>query len=158
MALASCPCCTKPPELQLTLVDRFCSSSEVLDWMVEWRGRPGNGRKPHAAMFCGRNDVARIGGSGCREEGGCATKAEQCLLYFITAPYYHAMVPFLISDKKIYDKTVALKEASAKVKKSVSKTSASAIQEREEFNAMVGKTFMVIKQDYKSFIKKCPIR
>ena len=31
MALASCPCCTKPPELQLTLVDRFCSSSEVLD-------------------------------------------------------------------------------------------------------------------------------
>lgn len=42
--------------------------------------------------------------------------------------------------------------------KNVSKTSASAIQEREDFQATLGKTFMVMKQDNKSFIKKCLIR
>lgn len=85
--------------MQLIQVDRLSSFEEVLYWMVEWRGRLGNGKKPHAAMFCGR-----MGGTACREEEGCAMKAEQCLLYFITAPYFHAVVPFIISDNRIYEK------------------------------------------------------
>ena len=82
----------------------------------------------------------------------------QCLVYFTTAPYYHAMAPFIISDKRIYEKTLALKETNFKVKKNVNKTSASAIKEREDFQAMLGKIFMVMKEDYKFYIKKCPIR
>ena len=54
-------------------------------------------------------------------------------MYYSTAPYYQAMVPFLIPDKKIFYKTIELKEATAKVKKSANKNTAKAIQERDKF-------------------------
>ena len=69
-------------------MDFFPSNREELEWMVEWQGRQGNARKPHSAMFyCTRSDVTKMGGMACREEGGCHSKLEHCLLYFITAPY-----------------------------------------------------------------------
>ena len=100
--MAGCQCWATAPMMQLTQVDVFPSNREVLEWMVEWRGREGNARKPHAAMFsCTRSDVTKMGGSACREEGGCYSKLEQCLMYYIISSYYQAMVPFPIPDKKI---------------------------------------------------------
>ena len=155
-AMASCPCCAKAPRQQV--VDRFCSCREVVEWMEEWRGKAGNSKKPHSAMFCSRSDVVGMGGAACRMEGGCHEKTEQCLMFFITAPYYDAMMPFVISDKKIFEKTVKLKETAVKVKKSAKKTTAAAIQERNSFEEHLDTTFKIIKEDYKDYIKKCPIR
>ena len=91
-ALAACPCCAVVHLDQVTPVDTFFCERGVLELMVEWREKEGNAKKPHGAMFpCGRSDVTRVGGSACREEGGCSTEEEQCLIYTVTAPFYHAM-------------------------------------------------------------------
>ena len=68
------------------------------------------------------------------------------------------MVPFLIPDKKIFDKTVDIKDSSAKVKKRANKNTASAILEREEFEEKLDSTFQIMRQDYKTKIKSCPVR
>jgi len=158
-ALAACPCCAVVHMDQVTPVDTFFCERGVLELMVEWREKEGNAKKPHGAMFpCGRSDVTRVGGSACREEGGCSTEEEQCLIYTVTAPFYHAMVPFLIPDKKIYDKTVEIKTAAAKIKKDSGKNNARVIEDRQHFERRLDSTFAIFKQDFKANIKKCPVR
>ena len=143
-----------PPQEQLCEVAKFYSSREVVERMVEWRARPGNARKPHTAMFpCGRGDLTRMGGAACRAAGGCSEGPEQCLVYWITAPFYHAMVPFLVGDRKIYEKTVELKETVAKVKKNAKKNTAWAIEEREALERRLDTTFNILREDYINLIK-----
>lgn len=157
-AMAACPCCVVAPVDQLTDVATFYSNREVMDMMLEWRARPGNARKPHSDMFCSRRDTARVGGSACREEGGCSTREEQCLLYRLTAPFYNAMVPFLLTDKKIYEKTAELKEKAAKIRKDSNKHNARVVEAREEFERMLDTTFYIVKETFRHYIKKCPVR
>ena len=154
-----CHCCETRPQPQLTYVGLAPFYRDVVELMAEWRARPGNSKKPHTAMFpCGRGDVTRMGGAACRAPGGCAEKDDPCLVYRITAPFYHAMVPFLVADKNIFEKTVVIKDAVAKVKKSVKKTTAAAIEEREELERKLDSPFNVLRENFTDFIMACPVR
>ena len=68
------------------------------------------------------------------------------------------MVPFLVADRKIYVKTVEIKETVAKVKKNSKKNAAWAIEERDELERKLDNTFNILRGDFIKFIKACPVR
>ena len=109
-------------------------------------------------MWCGRNDVLKMGGKGCREEGGCHFAEKQCLIYYITAPFYQVLLPFLIPNKKISEKLEKLKKMEDKIKKSAKKETPGAVLEREEFEVHKDLPFHVVHSEYKTLIKACPLR
>ena len=95
-----CSCCSTVPRDQRGPCNSVLKNENVLEWIKEFRGRPGNLRKPLKDVLCGAEAVS-LGGSKCRKEEGCENKTNQCLIYAITAPYYQVNMPFLISDKEI---------------------------------------------------------
>ena len=157
--MAQCQCCSTTPVDQHGQLNLFRSNRDILEWMLEFRNCQGNSKKPLSSMmWCGRGDVSKMGGAGCREDGGCHHTEQQCLAYYATSPFYQAMLPFLISNKKIFDKIEKLKKMEDKIKKSANKETVSAVKERNDFEAYKDLPFNIVHNSYKELIKACPLR
>ena len=112
--MSKCECCTTIPQQQLGDNTVFLSCREVLEAIRGWR--VVHPRTALADAMCFQHNVSTPGGKRCRGEGGevCQGEGNPCLLYTITAPYYHANIPFLISNIKIRKKVEKLVEEQKK--------------------------------------------
>ena len=72
------------------------------------------------------------GGRRCREEGGCHARSEQCILYYITAPYFHAGLPFIIGDKRLKEGIEKVARSDVKAKMNSTRQNPASIRQREE--------------------------
>ena len=86
------------------------------------------GATPGAPLLCHVLPQRREqpGGRRCRGEGGevCQGEANPCLLYYITAPFYEANIPFLMNNQQIRKKVEKLMEEERKVEKNRNRNSA----------------------------------
>ena len=98
------------------------------------------------------------GGRRCREEGGCHEEDNQCALYFVTAPYYHALLPFVISDKKIKEHIEKLTQVNTKAKKNASKQTPAYVEQQARHEAYLDQTFPALSSNIRAELQACPAR
>ena len=155
----TCVCCNSMPQAQLGQLLVFPSNREVLEKVKEWRTLwPTRALKD---AMCFPNDIVSMGGKQCRKEEGHICQGQnnnQCLIYYITAPYYHTNIPFLINNQKIKIKVEKLVEEERKLWKNRTRNSATEIAKRVAFEAFLDKTFLVTREDIRDLIKSCPVR
>ena len=101
---------------------------------------------------------AGTGGTRCREEGGCHETDDQCVLYFVTAPYYHASLPFVITDKKIKEHIETLTQINTKARKNASKRTPAYVQQQALHEVYLDKTFPVLSSNIREQLEACPAR
>ena len=152
-----CPCCSQAPRPQVGPLANFPSNREVRQWFQNFRLLPGKSKTPLRDTMCSSWDP-RIGGTRCREEGGCHSEATQCITYFITAPYYQACLQFIHSDKRITDSIKSLMKRENKIKKIASRTTPAAQHARAEHEQFLDETFTVVPSDIQDQIRACPNR
>ena len=152
-----CSCCSTVPRDQRGPCNSVLKNENVLEWIKEFRGRPGNLRKPLKDVLCGAEAVS-LGGSKCRKEEGCENKTNQCLIYAITAPYYQVNMPFLISDKEIKKSIENLLEKDRAAKKLDGKNSAAANQKKVEYRQYLDNIFQVFPHNVEKHLRACPAR
>ena len=155
-----CPCCSRAPVEQKGNSATFLTNKDVLTLLSSKRSQPGQRSKPLKSFMCSPFVGNNIGGSTCRDNGGCEAKEEQCLTYKITAPYYNKMLPFLLSSKAITENIKKVKELDDAVKKHKTKTSVDAMKEREDHEVYLNKPFKALMQVERvtQLIKTCPSR
>ena len=150
-------CCDTLPQAQLGDHLVYPSNREVLAMAKEWRA--ANPRRPLAEAMCYPNDVSNIGGQKCRGEGEvCDGKLVLCLLYTITAPYYHANIPFVVNNQKIKKKVEKLLEEDRKLERNRTKNTQSEVTKRAAFQDHLNMTFNVMKEHIRNLINLCPVR
>ena len=76
----------------------------------------------------------------------------------MTAPHYHARLPFLVSDKKIKENLEKLVKTDKKANSNRSRTTPAAIQLREYHEQFLGRTFVVTSADIRQKVAACPAR
>ena len=150
-----CPCCVAAPAQQLGQCNLVIRNRDVLNWLRVYREVPGNSRKPLQDMMCGTKATS-WGGSECRKEGGCQGRPEQCLAYYITAPYFQVNLPFLVNNKEIKQNIEKLISSDRAIKKLGGSTAA--VKRKTEFQQYLDKTFRVISGNIKVQLETCPAR
>ena len=101
----------------------------------EYRELPGKARSPLKELLCTTSDTGAVAGARCRGEGGCHSKERQCLTYFLSAPFFHFNLQFLVLDKLVFKEIeIFLKEADKikKIKNKVSDVNTNKTREYEE--------------------------
>ena len=98
------------------------------------------------------------GGKRCREEHGCKNSTLQCIVYFVTAPFYRAGLPFLVSDKKIKDNIEKLVKADKKANMNSARMTPAAIKLRDDHEHFLEQTFCVAREDIQLKVEACPAR
>ena len=98
------------------------------------------------------------GGRRCREEGGCHARDGQCVLYYVTAPYYHALLPFVITDKKIKQHIEKLTQINTKAKKNASKQAQAYVEQQALHKVYLDQTFPVLSSNVIEQLEACPAR
>ena len=90
--------------------------------------------------------------------GGCHYTESQCLIYFISAPYFHAGLPFLRSNKVLKENVEKLIKAEENIRKNAKKQNPAAILQREQHETYLDQTFDAISPSYKDKVQSCPAR
>ena len=154
----NCACCSSVPQEQLGDTTNFFCGRDVLEAVREWR--VAHPRAALSSSMCFPNDVASTGGMRCRREGGevCQGEANPCLIYTITAAFFEANIPFLVSNKVIKKKVEALVEEDRKVERGRLKNSAAEVARRAAHQATLDKTFSILREDARDLINLCPVR
>ena len=150
-----CPCCVAVPTQQFGPCNNLKKNSDVLDWLHQYRQHPGNLRKPLQDIMCGASATS-LGGSRCREEGGCQNRPNQCITYFISAPYYQANIPFLVSNKEIKQNIEKLLCNDRAIKKLGG--SPAAIQKKAKHQQYLEDFFPALSANVKGQLQTCPAR
>ena len=156
--LRNCECCSTVPQEQLGDTTNFFCGRDVLAAVREWR--VAHPRAALSSSMCFPNDVTSMGGMRCRGEGGevCQGEANPCLIYTITAAFFEANIPFLVSNKVIKKKVEALVEEERKVARNRLKNSAAEVARRAAHQADLNKTFSILREDARDLIDLCPVR
>ena len=116
---------------------------------------------PFKDAMCFPNDIINMGGMQCRKEEGQICQGQnynESLIYYITAPYYHTNIPFLINNQKIKKKIEKLLEEDRKLDRHKNKNTAAEVEKRAAFGDLLDKTFSIVREDIRDLIRSCPVR
>ena len=91
----ACPCCSTVPLIEPGASTPFLINAEVLDQVAAFQQQPGLKTKALKNLVCGVSKLGGVGGTECREEGGCVGTDNRCPLFAITSLWYRANLPFL---------------------------------------------------------------
>ena len=78
----------------------------------------------------------------------CQGEANLCLLYYITAPFYEANIPFLMNNQQIRKKVEKLMEEERKVEKNRNRNSATEVAKRNAHQENLDRTFLIPPGSY----------
>ena len=153
----ACVCCETVPQGQLGDTTMFLNGRDVVEGVRRWR--VAHPRAPLSSAMCFPNDVSNPGGRRCRGEGGevCQGEANPCLLYFITAPFYEAHIPFLINNQQIKKKVEKLVEEDRKVERNRHRNTEAEVTRRNAHQDNLNRTFLILKEDVRNLIDLCPV-
>jgi hypothetical protein len=124
----------------------------------EYRELPDKARSPLKELFCTTSDTGAVAGARCRGEGGCHSKERQCLAYFLSAPFFHFNLQFLVSDKLVFKEIEMVLKETDKIKKIKNKVSDANTDKRREYDEVyLKRTFKVLITNSINHIKSCPV-
>ena len=154
----ACPCCRSEPPLDPGALTSFLTNGEVLEQVSAFRQKPGLKTKALKSILCGGSKLGGAGGTECREEGGCLQISSQCPMFAVTSPWYRANLPFLKCSMKIREQIENLLKRRENVKRDEKKTSADAIERKDDYRVFLGQTFKAYTDDIQDRVRTCPTR
>ena len=123
----------------------------------KYRELPGKARSPLKELLCTTSDTGAVAGARCRGEGGCHSKERQCLAYFLSAPFFHFNLQFLVSDKLVFKEIEMVLKETDKIKKIKNKVSDANTDKRREYDEVyLKRTFKVLITNSINLHKKLP--
>ena len=141
---------------RLVVYITFSATSNVTT--REYRELPGKARSPLKELLCTTSDNGAVAGARCRGEGGCHSKERQCLTYFLSAPFFHFNLQFLVLDKLVFKEIEIVRKEADKIKKIKNKVLDANTDKRREYDEVyLKRTFKVLLTNSINHIKSCPV-